>query len=260
MSNLQVISVSNRKGGTGKTTVSVNLGAELAARGKRVLLIDLDTQGHCAVGVGLTLNYNDRVVHKIFTDPDLLLSSIIKETKFNNLSIAPADQRFDHGNCTKDQHRLSRALAEEKIAQSFDIVILDTPPSLDNLLINALTAANWLLVPYVPHYLSFEGVRQLMRVLFKVKSDANPNLKILGFLPTAAAENIRLHRTVTNEVGKQFGAVRVLSGIRSDIRLAEAFMAGKPIRHYAPISRGAQNFSDLADHLCKTLFPSPVDL
>jgi len=248
-----VIAISNRKGGTGKTTVSVNLAAELALRGRRVLLVDLDTQGHCAVGVGMTVSRTDATVHNIFTDPDVRLSTIVRDTTFANLAIAPADQRFEHDAGNRDDRRLSRALAEEDITQRFDVVILDTPPSLDNLLLNALTAANWLLVPYVPHHLSLEGVRQLMRVLFKVKSGSNQGLKILGFLPTSAAENIRLHRTVTSEVGRQFGAIRVLDGIRNDIRLAEAFMAGKPIRHYAPTSRGAQDFSDLADYVAATL-------
>jgi chromosome partitioning protein len=253
MSKLHVIAVSNRKGGTGKTTVAVNLAAELAARGRRVLLIDLDTQSHCAVGVGLAVNGTDEAIHRLFMDPEARLPSMIKETAYPNLAIAPADQRFEHGSGNRDERRLSRALADEELAQRFDVVILDTPPSLDILLLNALTAANWLLVPYVPHHLSFEGVRQLMRVLFKVKSDGNPGLKILGFLPTIAAENVRLHRTVTNEVGRQFGSIRVLPGIRNDIRLAEAFMVGKPIRHYAPTCRGAQDFSDLADHLAPTL-------
>ena len=253
MANFHVIAVSNRKGGTGKTTVSVNLAAEFAARGRRVLLVDLDTQGHCAVGVGLVVKRDDATVHQIFIDSDIQLASVIRETAFANLFIAPADQRFDHGSGSRDATRLARALAEEAIAARFDIVILDTPPSLDNLLLNALTAANWLLVPYVPHHLSLEGVRHLMRVLFKVKSDSNPALQILGFLPTAVAENIRLHRTVTSEVGRQFGTLRVLNGIRSDIRLAESFMAGKPICHYAPICRGAQDFSRLADCLLPTL-------
>lgn len=253
MANLHVIAVSNRKGGTGKTTVSVNLAAEFAARGRRVLLIDLDTQGHCAVGVGLVVRRDDATVHQIFTDPDIQLATIIKPTVFANLFIAPADQRFEHGSGSRDATRLARALAEETIAERFDIVILDTPPSLDNLLLNALTAAQWLLVPYVPHHLSLEGVRHLMRVLFKVKSDSNPALQILGFLPTSVADNIRLHRTVNTEVGRQFGAPRVLNGIRSDIRLAESFMAGKPICHYAPICRGAQDFRHLADYLLPTL-------
>lgn len=242
----QIIAVSNRKGGTGKTTVSVNLAAELAALGRRVLLVDLDSQGHCAVGLGIKLNSGDATVHGIFSDPDARLTNVLRETAFGNLSLAPADRLFEHGSGLRDERRLAGALAEEEIAARFDVVIVDTPPSLDILLLNALTAANWVLVPYVPHHLSFEGVRQLMRVLFKIMTSANPRLKILGFLPTTTAAHIRLHRTVTSEVSRQFGANRVLSGIRSDIRLAEAFAAGKPVRHYAPSSRGAKDFAELA--------------
>lgn len=246
MPTLSIIAVSNRKGGTGKTTVSVNLAAELAMLGRRVLLVDLDSQGHCAVGLGMKVGRGEATAHDIFTDPAARLAAAIRESAFANLALAPANQLFDHGNGVRDEHRLARALAEEAIAERFDVVIVDTPPSLDALLINALTAANWVLVPYIPHHLSFEGVRQLMRVLFKVMTGANPNLKILGFLPTNAANHIRQHRAVTGEVSRQFGAHRVLSGIRCDIRLAEAFAAGKPVRHYAPNSRGAQDFADLA--------------
>ena len=245
----RIIAISNRKGGTGKTTVSVNLAAELAMLGQRVLLVDLDSQGHCAVGLGIKVNRGESVAHGIFTDPDARLAQAVRETAFANLALVPADQLFEHGSGLRDERRLARALAEEEIAERFDVVIVDTPPSLDILLLNALTAANWVLVPYIPHPLSFEGVRQLMRVLLKVKTSANPNLKILGFLPTNAAEHIRQHRAVTTEVSRQFGAHRVMSGIRSDIRLAEAFAVGKPVRHYAPNCRGAQDFAELAASL-----------
>ena len=248
-----IIAISNRKGGTGKTTVSVNLAAELSMLGKRVLLVDLDSQGHCAVGLGIKVNRGDKVAHGIFTDPDAQLAQAVRETAFANLALAPADQMFEHGSGLRDERRLARALAEEEIAERFDVVIVDTPPSLDILLLNALTAANWVLVPYIPHPLSFEGVRQLMRVLLKVKTSANPNLKILGFLPTNSAEHIRQHRAVTTEVSRQFGAHRVMSGIRSDIRLAEAFAVGKPVRHYAPNCRGAQDFAELAASLVETI-------
>ncbi len=248
-----IIAISNRKGGTGKTTVSVNLAAELAALGQRVLLVDLDSQGHCGVGLGVKASRGGAAIHDLFADPDATLAQVILETGFSNLALAPADPLFEHGSGGRDECRLARALAEEEIAQRFDVVIVDTPPSLDILLLNALMAANWVLVPYIPHPLSFEGVRQLTRVLFKVMTGANPHLKILGFLPTNAAEHIRQHRAVTTDLSRQFGAHRVLSGIRSDIRLAEAFAVGKPVRHYAPKSRGAQDFADLAANLAPAL-------
>ena len=245
------LAVANRKGGTGKTTVSVNLAAEFAALGRRVLLVDLDTQGHCAFGLGV--KPSGATVHRIFADARANLRETIQLTSVENLWLAPADTLFDHGSGARNDDRLRIALATEGVAASFDIIIIDTPPSLDTLLINGLIAADRVLVPYVPHPLSFEGVRQLVRVLFKLMSGPNQRLKLLGFLPTMAAEHIRQHRAVTGDMTRQFGPHRVMPGIRSDIRLAEAFAAGKPVRYYAPNSRGAQDFADLAASLAPLL-------
>ncbi len=248
-----ILTISNRKGGVGKTTVSVNVAAELAALGHRVLLVDLDSQGHCAVGLGVTVAIGEPTVHDIFINPDVKLAKTIKETVFANLALSPANQLFEHGSGVRDEFCLARALADEEIKNRFDVVIIDTPPSLDILLINALVAANSVLVPYVPHHLSYEGVRQLMRVLFKVMSGANPSLKILGFLPIMVAQHIRQHRIINAEVSRQFGAHRVMPGIRNDIRLAEAFSVGKPVRNYASRCRGANDFSALAKSLSAVL-------
>lgn len=248
-----ILTISNRKGGVGKTTVSVNLAAELAALGHRVLLVDLDSQGHCAVGLGVTVAKGEPTVHDVFLNPALRLASTIKETVFANLALSPANQLFEHGSGVRDELCLARALADEEIKNRFDVVIIDTPPSLDILLMNALVAANSVLVPYVPHHLSYEGVRQLMRVLFKVMSGVNPSLKILGFLPIMVAQHIRQHRIITEEVSRQFGAHRVMPGIRNDIRLAEAFSVGKPVRNYASRCRGANDFSALAKSISAIL-------
>jgi chromosome partitioning protein len=250
---MHVIAISNRKGGTGKTTVSVNLAAEFAARGLRVLLIDLDSQGHCAVGVGVQRKTGEASVHRLFVDPQATLSEAIRPTPVENLWLAPADPLFDHGSGERNDLRLRNAIVDEALAERFDLLIVDTPPSLDALLVNALQAASRVLVPYVPHYLSYEGVRQLVRVLFRIMTRDNRSLKILGFLPTMAAEHIRQHRAISAEVGRQFGAHRVLPAIRNDIRLAEAFAAGQPIRLYAPRSRGAVDFAQLAAHLAEAL-------
>ena len=243
---MHVIAISNRKGGTGKTTVSVNLAAELAALGLRVLLIDLDSQGHCAMGVGSKPLPDAPRVHRLFLDPRATLSESIQPTALQNLSLAPADPLFDHGSGVADHQRLKNAIADEQLSARFDLILIDTPPSLDALLVNGLQAATRVLVPYVPHYLSYEGVRQLVRVLFKIMTHDNRELKILGFLPTMTAEHIRQHRNINGEVSHQFGAHRVLAGIRNDIKLAEAFSAGQPIRLYAPKCRGAMDFAQLA--------------
>lgn len=253
VSPVRVVAVCNRKGGAGKTTTSVNLAAELAFLGWRVLLVDLDSQGHCAVGLGMKVRPAEPTAHAMFKDTQARLMDAVRASPFDNLFLAPAEQMFEHDRGLRDEQRLARALADDELVARFDVVILDTPPSLDLLLLNALSAAHWVLVPYVPHPLSFEGIRQLMRVLFKVMSTQNPDLKVLGFLPTMAADHVRQHRLVSRDVSHQFGASRVLKGIRNDIKLAEAFAAGKPVRYYAPGSRGAQDFSDLGVCLTQLL-------
>ena len=242
---VQTIAVSNRKGGTGKTTVAVNLAAEFAAAGRRVLLVDLDSQSHCAVGLGVKVARGAPTVHDLFRAGAATLESSVRATAFPFLSLAPADPLFEHGSGFRDQGLLSRALAEPAITDAFDLVILDTPPSLDILLLNALQAAHGVIVPYVPHPLSLEGVKQLMRVLFMIKSGENPDLKIYGLLPVMVAEHIREHRAITGAIEHQFGAPKVLAGIRTDIKLAESFGAGQPIRVYAPKSRAAEDFAAL---------------
>ena len=246
---VRVLVISNRKGGAGKTTVSVNLACEFAASGQRVLLIDLDSQGHCAVGLGVKVNVGESTVHDMFTQSNWSILDCIRQTCVKNVSLLPANTAFQHDRCGHDQQLLLRALSQDAVSEKFDLVIVDTPPSLDNLLLNALCAGTWVLVPYVPHPLSFEGVRQLVRVLFKIISEQNPTLKILGFLPMMVAGNVRQHRDINSQMTRQFGTLRVLGGIRTDIKLAEAFGHAKPVRDYAPKSRGAEDFSVLANLL-----------
>ncbi|QIK36673.1 ParA family protein [Caldichromatium japonicum] len=243
---MPILAVANRKGGTGKTTVAVNLAAELAARGLQVLLLDLDSQGHCAVGLGLEVKASDANLHQLFLQRRAKLANAIRPTAFTNLYLAPADPRLDHSRCAPDPDRLRQALSPGDLGRHFDLILIDTPPSLDTLFLNALYAATHVLVPYIPHYLSLEGVRQLIRALFPVMSRHNRGLKLLGFVPNQAAAHIRLHRTVTAHIGSELGTTRILPAIRADIRFAEAMAAGQPIRVYAPTSRGAEDLDRLA--------------
>jgi chromosome partitioning protein len=225
-----------------------------------VLLIDLDSQGHCAVGLGIKVGTTDPTVHRLFVDSTAKLSDAICDTGVPKLALAPADPRFDHGAGERNDTRLKTALIEENLASRFDLVVIDTAPSLDHLLMSALLASSCVLVPYVPHHLSFEGLRQLVRVLFTVMTRHNRGLKILGFLPTPSAEHVRQHRTVTGSVSTDFGASKLLPPIRSDIRLAEAMAAGQPIQRYAPESRGAEDFARLTDKVLRRLSPAPTRL
>lgn len=249
----EIIVVTNRKGGTGKTTTSVNLAAEFAAQGQRVLLIDMDTQGHCAVGLDVGPAKDAPTVHSLFLSSASCLTDAICPTAWTNLHLAPANPLFEHGSGDPDPTRLARALHDEGFTERYDRIIIDTPPSLDNLLMNSLCAAGRVVVPFVPHHLSGEGIRNLARVLFKVVSGPNPDLKLLAFLPIMLDRRIGQHRGVTDGVARQFGQGRLLSGIRTDIKLAESFAHRQPVRSYMPGCRGAEDYAMAACELNKRL-------
>lgn len=249
----EILVVTNRKGGTGKSTSSVNLAAEFAAQGRRVLLIDLDTQGHCAVGLDVAAAKHAPTVHTLFLSADSRLADAIYPTAWPNLDLAPANQLFEHGSGAGDPLRLARALHDEGITQRYDLILIDSPPSLDDLLMNALCAARRVLVPFIPHHLSAEGMRNLARVLFKVASGPNPDLKLLAFLPVMLDRRIGQHRSVADGVARQFGQTRLLSGIRNDIKLAESFAHRRPVRAYIPSCRGAQDYALAAREISERL-------
>ena len=249
----EIIVVTNRKGGTGKTTTSVNLAAEFAAQGRRVLLIDMDTQGHCAVGVDVVTTKDSPTVHTLFLSDDCLLAEAVYPTAWANLHLIPANPLFEHGSGDGDPTRLARALQDEGLTEKYDFIIIDTPPSFDSLLMNALCAARRVLIPFVPHHLSGEGIRNLARILFRVASGPNPDLKLLGLLPIMLDRRIGQHRNVSDGVALQFGQGRVLSGIRTDIKLAESFAHRQPVRSYMPGCRGSEDYALVAREIGERL-------
>lgn len=243
----RILAISNRKGGSGKTATSVNLAAELALRGERVLLIDLDSQGHCGLGLGLKAQRGQCTAHGLLAGRNGLAEAIW-QSPWDGLHLVPADPLFEHGSGNQDETLLWQALQREGLLLRYDTIVLDTPPSLDALLLNALCAADRVLVPFVPHFLAGEGVRQLARVLFRVASKgSNDRLKVLGFLPVMMDLRIGQHREVTQGLSHQFGPQRLLPGVRNDIRVAEAFAAGRPVRVHAPASRAAQDYARAVD-------------
>ncbi len=244
---MRIVALTNRKGGTGKTTLAVNLAAELAAAGERVLLIDLDSQGHAALGLGVEPGTVALTAHEaLFGDAPRPLLEAAVATRWERLWLAPADTRFEHDLARRRLEALREALKNAEISQRFDWVLIDTPPTLDALLFNALLAAQRAIVPFVPHPLALAGVRQLVRVLFHVMTRGNPEIRVLGFVPVMYQERVRQHREVLAHVQREYGAPRLLPAVRTDVRLAEAMAAGKPIRDYAPKSRGAEDIALVA--------------
>jgi chromosome partitioning protein len=244
-----VLTVSNRKGGTGKTTTAVNLAAEGAARGWRVLLIDLDTQGNSAFGVGVKVTKSMLNAHRIFNDKQAGLVDAILEDVVPNLDFIPADVDFNGIGALQDVHRLKQALSVSEIQTRYDLIVLDTPPSLDLLLMNAMAVAKGVVIPLVPHFLSAEGVKQLSRLFFRMAIGVNKDLKLMGFVPVMVNPKTRMHRDIMDGIAKQYGRDKVFRGIRTDIKLAEAFAAGLPILRYAKSSRGASDYAYLFDQI-----------
>ena len=254
----QILAVSNRKGGSGKTASAVNIAANLAATGQRVLLIDLDTQGHCALGLGVATGRLTPSVHDLFSK-GAPLRPALQATAWPGLWLLPANPLFAHGSGSQDALLLHLALQHEGLCDEFDIIVLDTPPSLDVLLLNALHAAQWVLVPFVPHFLAAEGVRQLARTLFRIASSGqHPGLRLLGLLPVMYDQRVGMHRRTLDEIGQQFGALRVLPPIRNDIRLAESFAAGQPVGVYARQSRAAQDYMQAAESVLACWHTAPA--
>jgi chromosome partitioning protein len=254
-----LIAVANRKGGTGKSTTAVNLAAEYAAHGHRVLLIDLDTQGHCAMGLGIRLHTGQITAHHLFGPQAQPLEAGRIAHVLPNLDLVPADPMFQHGLAPDDEGLLGRHLAQTGLLSAYDVILFDTPPSLDLLLLNALACAHWALIPFVPHALAAEGVRQLSRVFFKVAMRSNARLRLLGLLPVMMDPRIGLHKEIRAQMAHQFGEERLLPGIRNDIKLAEAFSAGQPARLYAPHCRGTADYHALYEHLLERILARQHD-
>ncbi len=242
-----VVAIANRKGGTGKTTTAVNLAAEMATRGLKTLLIDLDTQGHASFGLGFRETAKIKYFsHTIFEAPDFDLSKAIYQTNFENLFLSPANTHFVNRRGEFEELRLSKALT---ICNEFDRIIIDTPPTLDLCLITALCAAHAIIIPFLPHFLAAIGVKQMSRLFYQTATRYNQKLKLLGLVPVMYDRRLNMHKEVIKEVTNLFGSSRILRGIRSNVRLAEAFNAGKPIRYFAPKSIGAMDYYLLCEEI-----------
>jgi len=244
----RVYAVANQKGGVGKTTTVINLGAYLAAAGKRILLVDADPQANATSSLGIDKDSLRRSVYNAIIG-DMPLENVLILTKRLGLDLIPAapalaGAEIELVSMLSREHRLRKAL--EPLRERYDYVLIDCPPSLGLLTINALTAADKVIIPIQCEYLPMEGLTQLLHSVELVRRNLNPSLSIKGLLMTMFDVRTNLAQQVVDEVRKHFPNSTFRTVVPRSVRLSEAPSYGEPIMDYAPSSQGAVAYQALA--------------
>lgn len=247
----KVIALCNQKGGVGKTTTAINLATYLALSGKKVLLIDVDPQGNATSGLGIDKHSIKKSTYDILIE-DADPKSVLINTQIENLSLFPSNLNLTGAEVELvgvmgREHKLKKALAG--LLNDFDFILIDCPPSLGLLTINALSAANSVLIPIQCEYYALEGLGQLVNTVNLVKENINPALEIEGVLLTMADYRTKLTSEVIGEVKKFFSGKVYETVIPRNIRLAEAPGFGKPIALYDKASIAARKYEDFTNEL-----------
>ena len=233
----QIIALANQKGGVGKTTTSVNLGAALAQAGQRVLLVDIDAQGNATSGSGIDKSELERDSYDVIVDGAPLHEVIVPT---DNYELADKKER---------EYRLKAALAT--VADDYDFILIDNPPALGLLTVNAFTAADAILIPVQTEFYALEGLGQLLNTIELVRQQFNPDLDIAGILLTMYDGRTNLAKQVAEEVRNYFGDKVYETVIPRTVRLSEAPSYGQAIIDFDPRSVGAQVYTELAQEVLK---------
>lgn len=248
----KVISIANQKGGVGKTTTSVNISTILAKKGKKVLLIDTDPQGNATSGLGIEKNFENSVYDVIIGD--IKVEDAILETEIKNLKVCPsninlAGAEVELVSMISREYRLKEKL--EEVKEKFDYIIIDCPPSLGLITLNAFTSSNSVLIPVQCEYYALEGLGQLINTIELVKKHLNKELEIEGAVLTMYDARTNLSNQVVKEVKNYFGEKVYKTVIPRNVRLSEAPSFGMPITIYDPRSKGAKCYDKLVKEIIK---------
>lgn len=251
-----IIAIVNQKGGVGKTTTTINLGAALAAKGRSVLIVDLDPQGNASTGLGLEPSERTMTTYDLLLD-DAAIDDVIVETRTNRLFLAPATTDLSSADMQlvtneKRVFLLRDALRQQSIERyEFDFVLIDCPPSLNLLTLNAMVAAHSVLIPLQSEFFALEGLSQLMLSIREIRQTANPDLRIEGVILTMFDARNNLARQVEDDARDNLGELVFNTKIPRNVRVSEAPSYAMPVLQYDPTSRGSVAYKSLATEMLR---------
>jgi len=248
----RILAITNQKGGVGKTTTAINLGAALAELGERVLIIDLDPQGNASTGLGISARDRENTTYELLHE-EAPLSAVIRRTGVERLDIAPGTTDLSSTDVELGSHEnriflLKDALGGDALA-AYGYILIDCPPSLSLLTVNALVACDAVLVPLQAEFFALEGLSQLMLTVRDVRETANPNLRIEGVVLTMFDQRNNLSQQVEEDARATLGELVLTTRIPRNVRLSEAPSYALPVLAYDPASKGSLAYRDLAEEI-----------